>query len=114
MTEPVSETTVRSPKRPHQIAYNVLAVVLAFFVLIAVNTNLFGEQPNLALFGMLGLTLVFLSRPAIKRWGRTIPVQLFDLGLVVATIVTFGYVFVQSERMLERFWIDGTLLGDRA
>ncbi len=114
MSEPVSEPAKRTPKSPNQLVYNVLAVVLSVFVLTAVNTNLFDEQPNLALFGMLGLTLVFLSRPVIKRWGEKIPIRVFDWVLVIATIVTFGYVFIQSERMLERFWIDGTLLGDRA
>jgi TRAP transporter 4TM/12TM fusion protein len=34
--------------------------------------------------------------------------------LIVATVAVFGYVFVQSERIFERFWVDGILLGDRA
>ena len=114
MSEPVSDTAKPTPKRPNQIVYNVLALVLSLFVLTAVNTNLFDEQPNLALFGMLGLILVFLHEPVIKRWGLKIPIRVFDGLLVIATVVAFGYVFIQSERLLERFWIDGTLLGDRA
>ena len=114
MSEPVSETAKQPPQTPNQPVYNVLAAVLSVFVLTAVNTNLFDEQPNLALFGMLGLTLVFLNRPFIKRWGEKVPIRVFDWVLVAATIVAFGYVFIQSERMLERFWIDDTLLGDRA
>ena len=43
--------------------YNCLAIVLSTFVLIAVNYNLFDEQPNLALFGLFGLLLVFLGKP---------------------------------------------------
>ena len=94
--------------------YNVLAVLLSIFVLAAVNFNLFDEQPNLALFGMLGLLLVFLSNPLIERWSDRKPLQILDVVLIVATVVVFGYVFVQSERLFERFWVDGILLGDRA
>ncbi|MCF6344156.1 MAG: hypothetical protein L3J15_05700 [Devosiaceae bacterium] len=49
-------------------AYGILAVLLCLFVMAAVNTNLFSQQPNLALFGMLGTLLVFIDRPLIKRW----------------------------------------------
>jgi len=94
--------------------YCVLAVVLSLFVLAAANFNLFDPQPNLAMFGMLGLLLVFLSRPLVKekpdwRFGRAI-----DIGLMLLTVAVFGYIFVQSEQRLERFWVDGILLGDRA
>jgi TRAP transporter 4TM/12TM fusion protein len=89
-------------------------VLLSIFVLAAVNFNLFDEQPNLALFGMLGLLLVFLSNPLIERWSDRKPLQILDVVLIVATVVVFGYVFVQSERLFERFWVDGILLGDRA
>jgi len=34
--------------------------------------------------------------------------------LICATVAVFSYIFVQSERLFEQFWIDGTLLGDRA
>ena len=94
--------------------YNVLAMLLAVFVLAAVNFNVFDEQPNLALFGMLGLILVFLSRPLAERWSDRLPLRILDVILVIAAVVVFGYVFVQSERLLERFWVDGILLGDRA
>ena len=93
--------------------YNALAVILCVFVLVAVNTNLFDSQPNLALFGMLGLICVFLSKPACKWCPDNRLLKLVDIVLIVATIVSFGYVFVQSERMLESFWVDGTMLGDR-
>lgn len=97
-----------------QLIYNVLAVVLSLFVLAAVNANLFDEQPNLALFGMLGLLLVFLSQPLIKSWSDKLPFRILDVVLILATTIVFGYVFVQSERLLKMFWVDGTLLGDRA
>lgn len=94
--------------------YCVLAVLLSLFVLAAANFNLFDPQPNLAMFGMLGLLLVFLSRPLIKersdwRFGTAI-----DVVLMLLTVVVFGYIFVQSEQNLKRFWVDGILLGDRA
>ena len=89
-------------------------MLLAVFVLAAVNFNVFDEQPNLALFGMLGLILVFLSRPLAERWADRLPLRILDVILVIAAVVVFGYVFVQSERLLERFWVDGILLGDRA
>src|SRR6056297_2039682 len=114
MSESVSPPEQPAPNRFRNLVYNVLAVALSVFVLTAVNINLFDEQPNLALFGMLGLMLVFLSRPTIPRWESKVPVQVLDWALVIATAITFGYVFVQSERMLQAFWIDGTLLGDRA
>jgi TRAP-type uncharacterized transport system fused permease subunit len=97
-----------------ETVYNVLAILLSVFVLAAVNMNLFDEQPNLALFGMLGVLLVFLSKPLIKAWQDKLPLRIVDMLLVTATILVFGYVFVQSDRLFESFWIDGTLLGDRA
>ena len=97
-----------------QLAYNILAVLLCVFVLVAVNTQWLDDQPSLALFGMLGLLLVFLSKPLVARWGRSWPIQLLDALLVCATVVTFGYIFVQSTKFFEALWVDGTLLGDRA
>ncbi|MCH2182866.1 MAG: TRAP transporter fused permease subunit [Mariniblastus sp.] len=94
--------------------FDTIAAILSVFVLAAVNFNLFDSQPNLALFGMLGLVLVILNRPLIKRWGQTGVVRCVDLLLIVATIVSFGFVFVQSEPKLSGFWIDGVVLGDRA
>ena len=95
-------------------AANFLGAILCVFVLVGVNTNLFDEQPNLALFGLLGLLLVFLGNPLVKRWSDKLPFRIIDTVLIVATLIVFGYVFIQSESMLERFWVDGTLLGDRA
>ncbi|MEM7456185.1 MAG: TRAP transporter fused permease subunit [Planctomycetota bacterium] len=100
--------------RYKELAYSVVAVLLCIFVLVAVNTTLFNQQPNLALFGMLGLALVFLQRPLIKRWKDTLPLRILDVGLIIATLAAFGYIFVQSEPLLERFWVDGQQLGERA
>jgi TRAP transporter 4TM/12TM fusion protein len=103
----------RQPRDFREAAFNVLAVVLSVFVLVVVNTVLLDDQPTLALFGMLGLALVFLQYPAFRgRWGR--PGNLVDGLLIAATVVVFGYIFVQSESRLSAFWVDDTLLGDRA
>ena len=97
-----------------KIAFNVLAVCLCVFVLVAANTTLFNQQPNLAIFGMLGVVLVFLMKPACKWCPENKLLRRTDWFLIVATLLTFGYVFVQSEPKLEAFWVDGTVLGDRA
>ena len=97
-----------------QTAFCVVAVLLCSFVLLVVNTTLFDDQPSLALFGLLGLVLVFLSKPMIQRWAESLPLQIVDIFLVAASVVTFGYIFIQSEKFFESLWINGTLLGDRA
>lgn len=94
--------------------YNILASVLCVFVLVAVNTTILDEQPNLALFGMLGLTLVFLRQPMFKRWQDSKILKAIDWMLIAGTVVSFGYIFVQSERLFESFWVEGKLLGNRA
>ena len=97
-----------------RLAFNTIAAVLCVFVVTAVNFNLFDRQPNLALFGMMGLILVLLNHPMFNRWGQTGFVRAIDLLLIMATVVSFGFVFFQSEPKLATFWIDGTVLGDRA
>lgn len=103
-----------SVQKRSSMAYNVVAATLCIFVLVAVNSTLFDQQPNLALFGMLGLTLVFMSRPMVEGWQDVKVLKSLDWLLLTATVVTFGYIFVQSEKLFESFWIDGTMLGDRA
>lgn len=95
-------------------AFNVLAFILCAFVLVAVNSTLLAEQSALALFALLGVTLVFLNRPLVKRWGDWTIFRVLDGLLIVAAMVTFGYIFVQSEPLTEWAWVDGTLLGKRA
>jgi len=72
------------------------------------------SRPNLALFGMLGLVLVFLRLPLFKCCPNNLPSRIVNVVLICATVAVFSYIFVQSERLFERLWIDGTLLGDRA
>ena len=96
------------------VLYGILAAALSAFVLIAVNSTIFDAQPNLALFGMFGLVLVFLSKPAFSRWADSGIMSILDYILVIGSIACFGYIFVQSENLFEKFWVDETLLGDRA
>ena len=109
-------------------AFNVLAVFLCLFVLLAVNRDLFAgympewfgtlipgdDQPKLAVFAMLGMALVFLGFPMFKRWEHNTFLQIVDLVLVAAAVGIFGYILVQSEDLFERFWVDGAMLGERA
>ena len=94
--------------------YHILGAALCLLVLVVVNTTLLRQQPSLALFGMLGLTLVFLQRPLTQRCGDS-PVFFFTDGLLIlGTLISFGYIFVQSEKLCEPLWVDGLVLGDRA
>ncbi|MHC4521095.1 MAG: hypothetical protein ACYTAS_21080, partial [Planctomycetota bacterium] len=91
-----------------------LSVALCLFVIAEVNYPLLQPQSRLALFGLLGLSLLFLHLPIRKsghpgRWLR-----LSNGVLVVAALVGLGYVIVQTEPALARFWAGGTALGDRA
>lgn len=94
--------------------FNVVAVLLCLFVLVAANTTILSEHSGIALFGMLGLVSVFVSRPISERLKDWTAFKVVDMVLIVATIFVFGYVFVQSEPLLKSLWVDGTLLGDRA
>ena len=110
-------------------AYQVLSVVLCLFVLLAVNISLnsgdswlakignglaFSEISRLALFAMVGLLLVFLDRPVVKSWKDFLPLKIANWGMMAATVVVFGYIFVQSDAKFSTLWVNGDLLGDRA
>ena len=151
-----------------QFAFNVLAIVLCVYVLLAVNRDLLDkilpypigtgveavaagaadadgeaqpvadadgnpakaktrrkpgllstfvpadDQPKLAIFGMLGLALVFLGFPTLKRWESNPALQLLDLLLVAAAFGVYGYIFVQSEDLFRQYWIEGQTIGERA
>ena len=115
-------------------AYQVLSVLLCLFVLLAVNISIYGDDTwiaelgiakftnrlvfsqysNLALFAMLGLLLVFIDRPIIKRWKDSLPLKIVNWLMIAATVVVFGYIFVQSDDKFSKWWVDGILLGNRA
>ncbi|MEM7394176.1 MAG: TRAP transporter large permease subunit, partial [Verrucomicrobiota bacterium] len=96
------------------LAFNITGFILCGFVLVGVNSDLFAPQSNLALFGLLGLVLVFLGTPFAKRWKDRKAFKVSDIVLCLLTVFAFGYVFIQSEPLLQSFWVDGQKLGDRA
>lgn len=97
-----------------QLVYSALAVGLSLFVLSEVNYPLMSPQSQLALFGLFGLLLVFLSKPAHPKLQHK-PFSLgLDAFLILATLVCFVYVVVQTEPLFSKFWLKGQPLGNRA
>ncbi|TDJ01129.1 MAG: TRAP transporter fused permease subunit [Caldithrix sp.] len=101
----------------HQISravFQILAVVLSAFVLLEVNYPMLTPQSQLAIFGMLGLVLVFLNYPLHNKLKDKVFLQIVDLFLAAAVVLCFGYVLVQSEPLFKTFWLVGQSLGNRA
>ena len=106
--------------------FGILAVLLSLFILGEVNGALLSPQSGLAIFAMLGLILVFLKHPLHRSaesdeqsvtTAKRISKRLFkivDLVLIIAVVLCFGYVLIQTEPIFQRFWTDGVSLGDRA
>ena len=101
-------------QRIRQIAFRTGAVLLSVFILAEVNYPRLSPQAQLAIFGMLGLVLVFLKYPIHRRFEEHVVFQVLDFVFALAVVVCFGYILVQTEPMFKRFWIDGQQLGDRA
>ena len=101
-------------QRIRQIAFRTGAVLLSVFILAEVNYPRHSPQAQLAIFGMLGLVLVFLKYPIHRRFEEHVVFQVLDFVFALAVVVCFGYILVQTEPMFKRFWIDGQQLGDRA
>ena len=91
-----------------------VAVLLSVFILAEVNYPLLKPQSALAIFAMLGLIVVFLKYPLHPRFAENQYLQILDFLLVSSVIICFGYVVLQTEPIFERFWLNGTFLGDRA
>lgn len=98
------------------LVYQTLAVVLCLYVLLSIIRPVFPEQPagKLALFGMIGLLLVFIGTPAHKKLAGNKIAGIVDWLLCGLTVLTFGYLFVHAEPLFKSFWIDGQSLGDRS
>ena len=97
-----------------RVVFQILAVVLSAFVLLEVNYPLLTPQSQLAIFGMLGLVLVFLNFPLHSKFQDKVFLQIVDLLLATAVVLCFGYVLVQSEPLFKTFWLEGQPLGNRA
>ena len=94
--------------------FRVLATVLSVFVLAEVNYPGLTPQAQLAVFAMLGLSLVFLKHPTRAGAAGVMSVRVFDYLLVAAVFLCFGYVLVQTEPFFRNWWLDGRSLGNRA
>lgn len=106
-----------------KIVYQALVVLLCLFVLASANTIIFKQtQTSLALFGLLGMILLFLEKPLFGKRGSadgtplpySSPWRIPDYLAILLSILAFGYVFVQTEDRFSQFWIDGIMLGNRA
>jgi len=118
----------------------VLAIALTVFVLAEVNFPHLTPLSQLALFALIGLVLAFLPRGA-DEGGPTADAELeethagsgddersaaehqaprplrlvfFHLLPILASVVVFLYLVIQTEPMFESWWLDGRSLGDRA
>jgi TRAP transporter 4TM/12TM fusion protein len=95
------------------------AVVLAgaalcLFVLAEVNYPLLAPQSRLAIFSLLGLCLCFGTVPVHPRLAGNRALRAVDIGLIGLTLLSWGWVLVQSEPVFADMWIDGQSLGNRA
>src|SRR5699024_2446247 len=83
----------------------ILALALglgAFQLYIGITFDLDAREQRL-IHLMLVLTLIFLTIPAVKsRWGRSIPMLMVDLGLVVAAIITSIYPIANAAELAQR------------
>jgi TRAP transporter 4TM/12TM fusion protein len=91
-----------------------LGALLTLFVLVEVNRPHLGLQPRLAIFALLGTVLAFLTVPLHPKLAGRTWARLVDGALALGAIAVYGYVVVQTEPLLRRFWIDGVDLGNRA
>lgn len=101
-------------QRIRRILFRTCAAILCVFILAEVNYPQLSPQAQLAIFAMLGLVLVFLKYPIHRRFEANVVFQVLDYVFVLAVVISFGYILVQSEPLFKRFWIDGQQLGDRA
>jgi len=96
------------------LALKGVAMALCGFVLVEVNYPLLQPQSRLALFGLLGLSFGFLHIHLIKRESIGAVLRLSDWLPVALTVLTYGYVLIQTEPAFSSLWFNSTTLGDRA
>lgn len=109
----MSADGARSAPSPGRVVL-VLGTAICLLTLFEVNYPHLAPPAQRSLFALLGLVLLFWVKPAHKslkdkHWARTV-----DLVLAGLTVLSFGYVFVQNEPLLDRFWVSGQSLGNRA
>jgi len=82
-----------------------VSVLLSLFILSEVNYPFLTPQSQLAVFGGLGLVLVFL---------RSDGNRFINLAAALGVAVGFGFVLLQNEPAFEATWLEGRALGERA
>ena len=81
------------------------SVLLAIFVFAEVNYPFLTPHSQLAIFGGLGLILIYLrsnAAPALRH------------GAALLTALAFGFILTQNEALFSGMWIDQRPLGERA
>ena len=96
-----------------EMLVRVVGAILCLFLLAEVNYPHLGPQTQLAVFGMLGLILVFGTVPLHRRCTGVVWRGLDGL-LVLLTIGCFGYFAIQFDPLFSRWWVGGQSLGDQA
>ncbi len=94
--------------------FRILATFLSFFILVEVNYPQLTPQAQLAIFALLGLSLVFLKYPVHPSAAKSSSLQILDLFLVIGVVFCFGYVLIQTEPVFQSYWLNGQSLGNRA
>ena len=67
--------------------FRILAILLSVFVLVEVNYPQLTPQAQLALFALLGLSLVFLKYPVKHVVGKDSLLHALDYVLVATTLL---------------------------
>jgi len=83
----------------------IVSVLLSIFVLSEVNYPFLTPHSQLAVFGGLGLMLIFLGSDAGPHIRRT---------TALLTGLCFGFILIQNEAFFSQLWIDQRSLGERA
>jgi TRAP transporter 4TM/12TM fusion protein len=90
---------------PTDTLITAVSVALSVFVLSEINYPFLTPQSQLAVFGGLGLTLIFL-----KSDGN----RFVNAAIALCVVIGFGFVLIQNEPVFASTWIDGRALGERA
>lgn len=91
-----------------------LGILLSLLTLLEVNYPLLSPQAQLSWFAMFGMMLCFLTTPVTRGGEQNRAAKVFDFLLTFLTVLTFSFVFVQSEPFFQSWWLQGSSLGNRA
>ena len=98
----MTETT--SSNRP-DTPVTIVSGLLSVFVLAEVNYPFLTPHSQLAVFGGLGLVLIYLRADAGPHLRRT---------AALLTGLAFGFILLQNEALFSGLWLDQRSLGERA